>query len=318
MIQKRKAIFIAGPTASGKSQLALEIATFLQNQTQIIQQPQKQIAIINCDSVQVYQDLLIGSASPEQSEKDLFPHYLYNYLQFPQEISLGNYYRDFAELISKLDPSCVLIVVGGSGFYLQALEQGLFDMPPVPVHLRSEIQEDLLKKGAAVLYEELMAGDPETAQRIHINDHYRLTRALEVLRGQQTTLTKAAMNRQKSFDLDVLKIALRLSKQELHSRVTARTKFMMKKGIVEETAEMLAKGRNEWAPLSSVGYLETKNFLQGNIASVGVLESLIIQKTMQLIKKQMTWFKSDSAIHWRTIDQTLDSQLQIKDFLLGA
>ncbi len=308
-MMKRKAVFICGPTASGKSALALQLATELRFK--------KPISLINCDSVQVYQDLLIGSASPSAAEKAQCPHFLYNYIQFPQEISLGSYYRDFAEVLSRVPEDEAIFVVGGSGFYLQALEFGLFDMPAVPEEIRFQVQCELKEKGPEVLFEELKMKDPATAQRIHVNDHYRLTRAVEVIRSNSTTMTAAGEKKQKLFELETYKIGLQFTKEELLARVQKRTHQMLEQGIIEETQKMMDLGRSEWSPLSSVGYHEVKEFLLGRL-SRSSLEAEINLKTMQLIKKQMTWFKRDQSISWTRPEDLQDVQRDVAQFLLGA
>ena len=308
-MRRRKVIFICGPTASGKSSLALQLAKNLASEMLI--------ALINCDSVQVYEDLLIGSASPTREEKSICPHYLYNYIKFPDEVSVGSYYRDFAQTLETIPEEYGLFVVGGSGFYLQALEFGLYDMPPVAEEVRQQVQSDLEKSGPGPLYEELKKHDPATASRIHINDHYRLTRAVEVIRSNLTTMTAASEKKQKQFHLDVRKIGLRYEKTELLERVQTRTKQMLKSGLIEETRKMLDLGRAQWAPLASVGYLETKKFLQGELPQ-DQLESEINLKTMQLIKKQLTWFKRDQEILWKEAGQVQDFQRDVREFLLGA
>jgi tRNA dimethylallyltransferase len=306
----RKVICICGPTASGKSDLALTLVDHFRTK-------QRPASIVNCDSIQVYQDLLIGSASPTDNEKKSCPHYLYNYVSFPEEVSLGSYYRDFAETLKQIPLDHVILVVGGSGFYLQALENGLFDMPAIPALLRQQVQEDLKSMGAETLFEELKQGDPQTAQRIHIKDHNRLTRAIEVLRGRLTTMTLAGKHKQKLFDLKMLKLGIHFTKEELRARVQQRTHKMLDHGLLNETEGMLKQGREVWAPLNSVGYLEAKLHLQGQLTKAQ-LEPEILLKTMQLIKKQMTWFKRDSSINWKSPEQFLDFPRLIDDFFLGA
>lgn len=308
-MKPRKAVFICGPTASGKSGLALQLAKALSSE--------KKISIVNCDSVQVYEDLLIGSASPTAEEKSVCPHYLYNYISFPQEVSLGNYYRDFAKVLEQIPEDHGVFVVGGSGFYLQALEFGLYDMPAVPEKIRQEVQKDLEEKGPVILFEELQTHDPATAKRIHINDHYRLTRAVEVIRANLTTMTVAGEKKQKLFELQICKVGFQYAKEDLQIRVQTRTKQMLQQGLIDETQKMLQLGRSEWAPLSSIGYLETKRFLQGDLAREA-LEAEINLKTMQLIKKQLTWFKRDQGISWKSPESVQDLQRDVRQFLLGA
>ena len=153
-----KCVFVVGPTASGKSAWALA-------------QAQKHNgSIINIDSVQFYAGLLIGSAAPTDDEKKLVPHYLYSYVSAPAEMTAGGYLKDFYQLLTG-QVKFPLFIVGGTGFYIQALEKGMFDVEAAPAEIREQLESELNKNGAEKLYRELLARDPRS--KIHVNDHFQ-------------------------------------------------------------------------------------------------------------------------------------------------
>lgn len=290
----KKVIFVLGPTASGKSSWALQQAQKLQG------------SIINIDSVQFYEGLEVGSAAPSAAEKKLVPHYLYSYVKAPQEMTAGKYVDEFYRLIENPNLKFPLFIVGGTGFYIQALEKGLYDIEPISPTIREKLEEELSAKGADVLYAELKAKDP--ASIVHVNDHYRLVRALEIIRS--TGKTPSAMKseqefKRKTFPFDFMKLGFSFEKEVFLKRVKARTAQMLQRGLIEETDFFLKKGLSDWAPLSSVGYKETLQFLQQNETKDWLSEN-VSQSTMKLIKKQKTWFKRDSAVLWSAHETHLE------------
>lgn len=169
MDESHKIIFVVGPTASGKSAWTLD-------------QVQKfGGSIVNADSIQFYSDLKIGSAAPTEAEMQLVPHYLYGYVNPPSEMTAGDFVRDFYQLIkNKNDLKWPVYLVGGTGFYVQALEKGMYDLPPADPTLQKQLEEELAENGSLILHKELLCADPES--KIHVNDHFRLVRALEIWR----------------------------------------------------------------------------------------------------------------------------------------
>ena len=289
----KKCIFVVGPTASGKSAWALE-------------QAQKHGgSVINIDSVQFYEGLLIGSAAPTEAEKKRVPHYLYSYVAAPREMTAGDYLKDFYELVEKKDLKFPLFIVGGTGFYVQALEKGMFNIEPVPEEFRKNIEEELVAEGAQKLYDELKLKDPAT--KIHINDHYRMVRALEIIRytGEVPSALHADTSQNKyEFLFSYLKVGFDFEKTEFEIKVKQRTQTMILAGLVEETAWFLEKGFADWAPLSSVGYKESVQYLSEKQNQDWLIRA-INQSTMKLIKKQKTWFKRDGAILWSNQGEAL-------------
>lgn len=294
----KKAVFVVGPTASGKSGWALE------------QAEKHGGSIINIDSVQFYSGLIVGAAAPTDSEKARVPHYLYSYVSPPEEMTAGLYLRDFYKLIeTEKDLKFPLFVVGGTGFYIQALYKGMFDVEPVPAEVRIQLESELALTGAENLHRELLEKDPQS--KIHVNDHYRLVRALEIIRHTGVTPTelqsKPAANKYE-FPFQSIKVGFDFEKSEYVARVENRTKQMIVNGIIGETRAAMDAGFVDWAPMRSVGYRETLEFLSEN-HSAEWLHSAIVQSTMQLIKKQKTWFKRDASVLWSNQAQQLDQFL---------
>src|SRR6185312_163592 len=175
-----KVVFVVGTTASGKSDLALKLAQKFSG------------AIINCDSIQLYQNLNIGSAKPTQEERALVPHFLFDVVPEGQEITAGQYVKLCEETLKKIEKQFpVAFVVGGTGFYFQALEKGMYPTGHADEAMKQQVEEELsTPDGALQLYEELKAKDPIAAQRIFPNDHYRLGRAIELMRVHGKSLTE--------------------------------------------------------------------------------------------------------------------------------
>ena len=290
----KKVIFAVGPTASGKSAWALEQAKRFGG------------SIVNIDSVQFYKGLEIGSAAPTNDEKKQIPHYLYSYVEAPAVMTAGKYVEAFYKLLADPGLKFPLFVVGGTGFYVQALEKGLYDIEPIPETIRKELEDEISLKGANILYKELTLKDPDTF--IHQNDHYRIVRALEIIRttGKIPSQMKAEQDYKKNnFPFPFTKVGFTYEKETFLARVNSRTEKMLNDGMIDEAQLFLKQNQSDWAPLSSVGYKEAIQFLREN-KTKGWLQESIVNSTMKLIKKQKTWFKRDSSILWSDQSQHID------------
>lgn len=275
-------VLVVGPTASGKSALGLELAKADGG------------AILNCDSLQAYQRLDIGSAKPSKLERASVPHFLFDILEPGTVLTAGDFRTRALEVLARELPERTVFGVGGSGFYIQALEKGMFDVPkPSP---KAEAKIRALKPED--LYETLKIRDPEYAAELNANDHYRITRALIIIEdsGQTVTALKRAF-KPKPFPYPLLKLGISPTREELLPRVEARARQMLEDGLIEEVRALVAEGFGEWPALKSVGYHECLKYLNGEISEANLLP-LIVEKTMQLSKKQRTWFKRDPEIHW--------------------
>jgi len=279
-------ILIAGPTASGKSALGLKLARHFGG------------GILNCDSLQTYQRLDIGTAKPTLAERAQVPHYLFDVVRPGEILTAGDYRRMALEVLSTELPRRPVFGVGGSGFYIQALEKGMFDVPKPRPESELFVRELLEEKGPAHLYRELQRLDPEYAEVLNPNDSYRITRAMIIIKdsGRKVTDLRAEFSA-KPFPFPLLKLGLAPEREFLMPRVQKRTAQMLADGFLQEVRRLLEDGYASWPPLQSVGYRECLQVLSGDLPAEKLSE-LIVEKTMQLSKKQRTWFKRDAGIHW--------------------
>lgn len=282
-------IFVVGSTASGKSDWALRMAQGTGG------------VIINCDSVQVYQKLDVGSAKPTKAEQALVKHYLLDYVPPGEEMTAGIYTRDFYSCMESIPSGVPVFVVGGTGFYFMAIEKGMYPVLPVPDEVKMKVAQELESfEGATKLYQELLAKDPEYGAKIHLSDHYRIGRAIELIRSQGKSVTQIQSEfaqTQQKFPFPLLKIGPVWDREVLKERIRVRTQKMLAAGLVDEVRSLLDEGLEFWAPMSSVGYKETISFLKNEIKEAD-LGDLIAQNTRQLAKRQRTWFQRDKEIHW--------------------
>jgi tRNA dimethylallyltransferase len=282
-------IFVVGTTASGKSEWALKLAQEFHG------------VIVNCDSVQVYKHLDIGAAKPTVQERKLVPHYLFDYVLPPQEMTAGVYSRDFHECLQKLADDAPVFVVGGTGFYFMAVEKGMYPVTTIPAHIQAEVASEIAQPGGPEkLHRELLAVDPEYGAKIHVTDPYRIGRAIELIRTQGKSVTqiqKEFSAKQTPFPYPLLKVGPTWDREKLRSRIEQRTQKMLQLGLVEEVRGLLDQGLESWAPMSSVGYKETQKYLSGQLDR-DTLFAEIVKNTYQLAKRQRTWFQRDQDIHW--------------------
>ena len=302
--QNSALVFIVGPTAVGKSNLALKWAQ------------KEKTCIVNCDSIQVYKSLNIGTSKPSTQDLKKVPHYLFNVFNEGELATAGKYRNLALDLLEKMKAyKKPLLFVGGSGFYIQALEKGMFPVKPSPLDKVKKWEKIILDKGLLFAYKELEKKDPEYSKKISPKDSYRIQRALIILETEKKTLTQI----QKEFEMkpsslprNVIKIGLHLSTDELRKRVTVRTEEMLTKGFVEEVRELLAKGLKDWRPLKSVGYAEVVEHINGGLSQLELSEK-IIQSTMSLARRQRTWFQRDKSINW--FEGTLEGIRRAEIFL---
>lgn len=273
-------VFVAGATASGKSDWALAVAE------------QRGAIIVNCDSVQVYQGLRIGSGLPSEEDFARADHRLYSYVTPPQEISAGDYRRDFFSLINGLPANAQVLVVGGTGFYFQAIEKGMFEAPGVSVDISEAVRRDLETLGSERLWQELFRLDEETAHRLAPADSYRIARALELVRAGYIPSQLRKGFEAEPFPFPLLKLRVGRERSELRTRIRTRAKKMLEQGLLGEVADHLDRGLESWAPLASVGYKEAVLALREGRGEDWLLEEICL-RTGQLAKRQETWFKRD-------------------------
>lgn len=293
-VSQKPVIFVVGSTASGKSEWALRLAQEFGG------------VIVNCDSVQVYSKLNIGAAKPSPEEQALVKHYLLDYVAPPREMTAGQYCRDFYDCMETIPEGVPVFVVGGTGFYFMAIEKGMYPVVPIPAEIQKAVERELqTPDGVSKLYRELQEKDPEYAAKLHLADHYRIGRAVELIRVQGKSVTQIQnefAESQRKFPFPLLKLGPLWDREILKGRISRRTQKMIEMGLVEEVRGLLDEGLESWSPMSSVGYRETISFIKGEITSQELFDE-IAKNTRQLAKRQRTWFQRDKDIHWFAGDE---------------
>lgn len=284
-----KIIIICGPTASGKSGLALLGAQKLNG------------AVINADSMQIYKGMDIGTAKPSVAERALVPHYLFDVAAPDEDFDAARYMTladaAIAEAVARgLAP----IVVGGTGLYIRALLYGLCDAPEVPAAVREKYRALHAARGAAYLHKLLLQQDPGMASRLHANDYVRVTRALEVLEATGESLA-VWQQRHGGFNTpryDALQIGVRLERDELYRRIDDRVAAMLACGFEAEVRGLMDKGYGpELKPMGAIGYKHMAAYLAGAVDYTEMVR-LMRRDTRHYAKRQLTWFLRDTNIRW--------------------
>ena len=284
---------VVGPTASGKSQLAIDLARRLDGE------------VVSCDSVQVYRSLDIGSGKPTLQERAGVPHHLIDILDLDEGMNAAFFAARAAAAIEEIGSRGRLpIVTGGTGLYLTALLKGLFEEGDVDASIRGRVEALAERHGLPRLHRLLCARDPEYAAKTQPSDRIRVVRALEVLFGQGRPFSTAHRDRRPAFGGEALIVGLHPSREELRKRVGTRVEGMLALGLVEETRRAIARvpaGAPLPRPLGAIGYREVAARLaQGPLDAKGDGELLraIVTSTMQYAKRQMTYFRRQFEVEW--------------------
>lgn len=283
-----RVVVLVGPTGVGKSKLAMELVERFGGE------------IVSADSMQVYRHMDIGTAKPSHLEREKIPHHLID-IVFPDEpFHAGLYRRLGREVIERLAREGKPVwVVGGTGLYVKALTQGIFQAPEIDPAIRQRLNEEGKKKGGAYLFERLWEVDPETARKLHPNDQFRIVRALEVYESTGVPISvyrKEHAFREKAYR--ALKIGLTLARESLYVRIDRRVDEMIERGFLDEVRGLLEMGYGpELKPMQGLGYKQLTGFLCGKIGWEEAVRQ-IKRDTRRYARRQMTWFKADPEIVW--------------------
>jgi len=273
-------IVIAGPTASGKSQLALAVAQEFGG------------AIINADSMQVYRDLRVLAARPSEAEMARIPHCLYGEIDAGEICSAGRWRNlALAEIARTREAGRVPLIVGGTGLYLSALLDGLAAVPPVPAPVIAETRELHARLGGAQFRDALAELDPESAKRLHAGDTQRLIRAYAVARATGTALSEWQRRQKAGARPDAAAIVLLPPREALYAAIDARLRSMFEAGAIEEVRDLLArKLAPELPAMKAVGVREISGFIAGDLTREEALAAAQ-QATRRYAKRQYTWLR---------------------------
>ena len=256
-------------------------------------------SILNGDSLQVYRRLDIGTAKPTMEERSVRPHFLFDVAGPGESVTAGDFRRLAIEILERELPVRPVFVVGGSGFYMRALEKGMYPGDKPDPLIEGQIREEVAAMGPAAAWEELRRLDPGRAAELHPHDVYRVTRALITIR---ISGGKPASELARAFLPDpppwpLIKIGLDIRRADLAPRIARRTQSMLQAGMLEETKLLIDEGFAAWPALDSVGYRQCRRVLDGHL-DLSQLAPEINLRTLQLAKKQQTWFRRDPEIVW--------------------
>ncbi|KMY66774.1 hypothetical protein AAU61_16120 [Desulfocarbo indianensis] len=283
---------LAGPTAVGKTSLALELCRRFRAE------------VVNADSVQIYRGLDIGSAKPTPAERAQAPHHLLDVADPAEDFDAARFAQLADQAIEDIRArGGRALVAGGTGLYIRALLFGLAPLPPADPALRARLQEDWLRQGPKAMHRRLAALDPPAAARLHPNDRQRVLRALEVClqTGEPFSRRQAEHGFAQARHAYFL-VGLKRPKPELDRRIARRCREMWQQGLAEEVRGLLAQGVPPQAKsLGSLGYAQAIRYLKGELDQEAALAEMIA-RTRAYAKRQLTWFRGMKGINWLSPD----------------
>ncbi len=273
-------LILCGPTASGKSALALELAAVFDAE------------IVNADSRQIYRGMPIGTAAPSEEERRRIPHHLYGFLDPHERYSAARYAEDAMRVIGEIRARGKrAIVVGGTGFYIRTLSGAVDLAPQYDPELRERLRREAEIHDAEFLHGWLALHDPRRAAMLHVGDRYRVLRALEIVLARRPPMRTAPLPTLASAGIPFVKVALDLANDELDRRIEARVEAMLEAGFVEEAERIGADA----VAANAVGYPQALAYLRG-WCTTRELRAVLIRATRRYARRQRTWLRSEPGV----------------------
>jgi tRNA dimethylallyltransferase len=283
-LSPKKVILVCGPTAVGKTAVAISLAKYFSTQ------------IISADSRQCYKELNIGVARPSQEELEKVPHHFIASHSVQQEINAVFFEQYALEKCKTIfRDNDVLIMVGGTGLYIKAFCEGLDEIPEVNPVIRNEVIENYKKNGLQWLQQQVKEKDPSFYESGEIQNPQRLMRALEVVESTDKSILSFRKNKKREREFNIIKIGVGLPKETLDANISKRVDKMLADGLVSEVRSL--EGFKNLNALQTVGYTEIFDYLKGKILLEQATEE-IKKNTRQYAKRQLTWFRKDKEITW--------------------
>ncbi|HEK22236.1 tRNA (adenosine(37)-N6)-dimethylallyltransferase MiaA [Mucilaginibacter sp.] len=277
-------IVIAGPTASGKTAAAIQLAQHYNT------------VIVSADSRQFFREMSIGTAKPTTSELAAAPHYFIDTLSVTEPYSVGDYERECLALLEQLFKTYkVVIMVGGSGLYIKAVTEGFDDLPTASPDIRDRLNTELAVNGIAELQQRLKLVDPDYYHTVDINNPQRVIRALEIYEATGKPMSGYLTGTKNQRGFDTIKIGIDLPREELYNRINMRVDAMMLDGLLPEVEKLYSL--RSYGALNTVGYVELFDYLDGKVSLSDAIDK-IKQNTRRFAKRQLTWFRKDNELHW--------------------
>ena len=288
----RHLITIIGPTAIGKTNLAIKLADYFKTE------------IVSADSRQFYKEMNIGTAKPSNSELNSIKHHLINNKSINDNYNISDYEKDALKSIKSIfNKNDAAILVGGSGLYINTVLYGLDEIPGISDEIRNSLYLDLELKGIKKLQEELKLLDPASYSDIDINNPRRLIRALEVSISTGKSYSSFLKKKKKKRDFNIIVLGINQERSELYNKINTRVDNMIESGLINEVKELYnLKGLNA---LNTIGYREVFNYIEDKY-SLDECISEIKKNTRRYAKRQLTWFKSIDNVEWITPDYNFE------------
>jgi tRNA dimethylallyltransferase len=287
----KKLIVIVGPTAAGKTALAIKLAEVFKTE------------ILSADSRQIYKELEIGTAKPSRDELKQVPHHFINTKSIRDEYDAGQFGRDALNLLDQLfRAKDTVILCGGSGLYIKAVCEGFDDMPTVPSGVREQIIEEYEEKGLSWLQGKVEEVDPDYFAQVDVKNPQRLMRALELNYASGKSLKELRNKKKINHPFSIVKIGLELEREELYNRIDQRMDKMIASGLFEEAKQLYPQ--RELNALQTVGYQEIFGYVDGLYDRDEAIR-LLKRNSRHYAKRQMTWFKKDKEVKWFRPDQDI-------------
>lgn len=287
-MNKPKVIVICGPTASGKTTLSIQLAQKINGE------------IISSDSMQIYKDMNIGTAKPDQQEMQGIKHYLLDFVEPNQRYSVADYKKDAENAIEDiLQKGKVPIIVGGTGLYVDSLIYGI-EYPNIEFdeNYRKELERRIEKEGLEKLYEKAKKIDPQAMKKISRNDQKRILRVLEIYNATGKTKTEQEIeSRKNEVKYDYRVFAINMDREKLYDRINKRVDIMIQKGLIEEVENLLKKYNEFPTAMQGLGYKEVVEYIQGKVLKEDMIEN-IKRESRRYAKRQITWFKKNKQTIW--------------------
>jgi tRNA dimethylallyltransferase len=303
--EKPKIVVICGPTGVGKTAVGVELARHFNGQ------------IVGADSMQVYRHMDIGTAKPTAEEQARVVHHMIDIIGPDEPFDAARYAELAGTKIFELDRLKIApFVVGGTGLYIKALLHGLFDAEVFDADVRRRLKQEADAQGIEYLHKRLRRLDPESAERLHPNDRYRILRALEVVETTGKPISR--YHRKHGFSeqpFEALKIALSMDREALYARINLRVDEMIAAGFLEEVKSLLARGYSEnLKSMQSIGYRHMADFIQER-SSLEACVRTLKRDHRRYAKRQLTWFKADPQIIWKEPGQIEEIKILVEEFL---
>lgn len=283
-MKNKTLITIIGPTAIGKTALAIKVAQHFDTE------------IVSCDSRQFYREMSIGTAVPSSQELADVEHHFIHHKSIKENYSVGDFEEDAILFINQFfENNDILVMAGGSGLYEKAITEGLDKFPNIPKEIRAELNKEYEENGLESLQEELKLKDEIYYQEVDLQNYKRLIRALEIIRHTGKRFSDFRKNNPKKRDFNIIKIGLELPRETVYSRINERVDIMIKNGLLKEVESLLPyKNLNA---LQTVGYKELFPYFEKQ-ADLDFCIQEVKKNTRRFAKRQLTWYRKDEKINW--------------------